>query len=203
MALRIVTPPASEPLTTAEAKAHLRVTTTDDDTYIAALITAAREAVEHRLGRSLMQQTLGLTLDRFPACVTQWSHPVNSSAIVLLKSPVQSVTWIKYQSTDNVLTTLSGAAYVVDTYSEPGRVLPAYGYSWPDVYDTPNAVEIRYVAGYADADSVPTAIKQWMLLRIGAMYENREEVTVEARAAAVMMPFADSLLDRYWLPEIG
>ena len=48
------TPPAVEPVTVAEAKAHLRVDISDDDTYIGTLITAAREWCEEYLDRSAL-----------------------------------------------------------------------------------------------------------------------------------------------------
>jgi len=52
MGLKVVSPPAVEPVTLDEAKAHLRVTIADDDGYIALLIPAARERVELFLRRA-------------------------------------------------------------------------------------------------------------------------------------------------------
>ena len=46
MGLKLVSPPEVEPLTLAEAKAHLRLDTDADDAYVSALITAARERIE-------------------------------------------------------------------------------------------------------------------------------------------------------------
>lgn len=203
MALRVTVAPTSEPLTVAEAKAHLRVTNSDDDTYIGALIVTAREAVELKTGRSLMPQTLLLTLDRFPDASRQRAWSEDSLRIILRRPPISAVSWVKYYDASNVLTTLSPSAYVSDFENEPGRIRPAHGYCWPDTYDTINAVSVQYVVGYANAAAVPQSIKNWMLLRIGALFENREEVLTDSRDAAVKMPFMDGLLDRFWVPEIS
>src|SRR3546814_16072395 len=58
----------TEPVSLAEAKAHLRVT--DDDPYISDLSTyimAARKHVEQLLNASIVIQTRTLELDAFPA----------------------------------------------------------------------------------------------------------------------------------------
>jgi hypothetical protein len=42
----------------------------------------------------------------------------------------------------------------VDTYSEPGRVAPARGDSWPEPdSETLNAVNVEYYAGYGDTEA--------------------------------------------------
>ena len=63
--------PAAEPLTTAEAKAHLRVETdfTADDTLIDAMVTSARTYVEQYTGRQLITATWVLRMDAFPAVI--------------------------------------------------------------------------------------------------------------------------------------
>src|SRR5690606_86660 len=92
--------------------------------------------------------------------------------------------------------TLDPADYLLDAVSEPARLVPAHGKSWPATRVQVNAVQIKYVAGWANAAAVPAAIKQWMLLQIGAMYENRQSETTAA-SSVVKLPFADRLLDRY------
>lgn len=182
MPLKLITAPTTEPVTLADAKSHLRVSGTDDDALITALISAARQDAEHRLGRALITQTWELTLDAF------------TDTIELPLPVLASVTSIKYIDATGTEITLSSAAYTVDTDSEPGRVYPVYGTSWPGIRSQTNAVRIRYVAGAASVDA---AISQWMLLRISALYENRESVVSGQPIQAAPRDFADGLLDRY------
>ena len=62
-AARLLTAPALEPVTLAEAKRHANVVASDDDTLITALIVAARELVEQDTSRALINQTWELELD--------------------------------------------------------------------------------------------------------------------------------------------
>ncbi len=45
--------------------------------------------------------------------------------------------------------------------------------------------------------AIPEGIKAWMLMRVGALYENREEVAVMHRGQIQPLPFVDGLLDPY------
>src|SRR3990167_7576165 len=155
MTTRLITAPATEPVTLAEAKLHLKVDTaiTEDDTLISSLIISARQQAEQILGRSLITQTWEKVLDKFP-----------SGDIELLWPTIISMTSIKYlDPTTQLEVTLDSDQYSLDKDSEPGWVLPAYGVEWPTALDTVNAVRVRYTAGYGDAASVPACIKSWML----------------------------------------
>lgn len=190
MGLNLITAPAVEPVTLTEAKAHLYVTHPDDDTLIAAYIAAARMDAENRLARALVTQTWELTLDAFHA------------VIELPMAPLASVTSIKYLDSAGVEQTLDPASYYADTDSEPGAIVPGYGLVWPATRDQRNAVRVRYVAGYgADGTFVPASIRQWILLRIGALYENRESAVAGQQIQAASRDFADGLLDAYRVIE--
>jgi uncharacterized phiE125 gp8 family phage protein len=44
---------------------------------------------------------------------------------------------------------------------------------------------------------VPEGIRSWMLLRVGSLYENREEVAIMPRGGIRDLPYVDGLLDPY------
>lgn len=184
MSLKLITPPALEPVTLAEAKLHLRVSGTAEDTLITALIVAARQHAEHITERAFITQTWELALDAFPAAEIRLPRP----ALLTIVS-------VKYDDAAAVEQTISGSGYTLDTHAQPGWLLPAYNTTWPTTLAAANAVRIRYTAGYGPAAAdVPAGIKAWMLLRIGALYRNREEL---ADGRQAVPSFVDRLLDPY------
>lgn len=44
---------------------------------------------------------------------------------------------------------------------------------------------------------VPAGIRSWMLLRLGSLYENREEVAIMQKGGIKELPYVDGLLDPY------
>ncbi|MFQ5535459.1 MAG: head-tail connector protein [Sphingomonadales bacterium] len=194
MALSLVTAPAAEPITLAEAKDHLRITGTDDDVYITRLIAAARQHVDGSdgiLGRALITQTWDLFLPKFPA------------EIRVPLPPLQSVTSIKYIDAGGITQTLAASEYTVDVKRQPGRIVEAFGKSWPATRDVPNAVEVRFDAGYGLADSdVPEPIRHALLFFIAHLFERREPV-VTGTTVAKIPDAADALLASYRIHGFG
>lgn len=164
MALTLTVAPAEEPVTLAEAKAHLRVTDADSDTLITTLIKTARLMAEGFTNRAFVTQTWQWRLDGF----FPWR-------ISVPKGRLQSVSSIQYVDANGDTQTLASSDYSVDAKSDPGRIEPAYGKVWPTTRYQMNAVTITFVAGYGAASAVPEDIKHAMLLIIGELYERREE----------------------------
>ena len=168
-AWRRTSDPATEPVSLAEARAHLQVDDNDSDTAISALITAARQYVEEYTGRALITQTWALTMDDVPS---------GTDSILLPRPPLVSVSSLAYVDGDGVTQTWASSNYRVDSNSEPARLTLAYGVSWPTPRDVSNAVTVTYVAGYGAATAVPTAIRQAILLLVGDWFTNREAQVV-------------------------
>lgn len=164
--ISVITGPAAEPITLAEAKKHLELAEyiEQHDVKIGSLISAARERAEAITGRQLMTATLELRLDRFPS---------GNEEIKLPRPPLQSVASVKYQDTTDTQQTLSSANYKVITAREPGEVHLKFGQAWPVANYEDDVVVVRYVAGYTSSANVPNTIKLAMLIMVSDWFWDR------------------------------
>ncbi len=167
--------------------------TSAEDSYIDGLITIARQIVEEYLKRALITQTWYYHLNNWP----------EDDFIYLPLGKLQSVTSVTYLDTDGDSSTFSSDDYIVDTYSNLGRVVLGYGETWPSATLYPsNPITVEFVCGYGDvASDIPKAIRQAVLLIAGELYERRENTdvkqmyTVPVCAERLLYPY------RLWLPE--
>ncbi len=197
MKLKIIEAALVEPISLAEAKLHIRKATDDEDDLIESLIKAAREDAESFTCRALATQVFEYILDEFP-----------DGEIKLPMPPLQNLEeeGIKYKDKDGIETTWEAENYIVDSDSEPAVIIPAYGKSYPTITLYPiSAIRIKYKAGYIFGEGVIPAhlkiqkpITQAMLLIIGHLYENREEVLV-GKTATRIPSSAEELLYPYRL----
>lgn len=207
MPMQLITPPAAEPVSLAEAKLHLRVDFDEDDALIQALISAARQAAEMLTQRQLVTARWRMVLDSFPGCGLMGvpagqSFTLPGHAILLTKSPVTSVVEIRYLDMAGIWQVMPAANYTVDNACEPGRITPVFGEIWPIALPQIGAVSVIFDAGYGSAADVPEGLKSWIKLRLGSLYAHREEVASMARGRIDPLPFVDGLLDPYKVPLI-
>jgi len=164
--LKLITGPATELLTTAEAKLHLKVSGSSEDTYIDSLIVTARTMIEQYTSRALITQTWDQYYDTLP----------NTQDFVQLhRGPVQSITSFKYFLNDTE-STLDSANYNLDDASIFPRVYLDDDETWPSLDVRRNAVTIRFVAGYGDnVSDVPEPFIHACRMLVGWMYQKRED----------------------------
>ena len=166
-ALVIVTAAPTGPVTLAEAKSHLRVDLSADDTLISALLSAVTDEVEDLTARKLVTQTWKWFFDAFP----------EGDTLLFPVVPVSSVTHVKTydQESPATETTFASTSYIVDTTSEPARLVLRSASSWPtDTLREVNGVEVQLVSGYGAAATVPERLKLAIKIWVAHLYENRE-----------------------------
>jgi uncharacterized phiE125 gp8 family phage protein len=194
MIIRVASHTTQTILKLGEVKEHLRIDYTHEDELLRSMIEASKEQAENKTKRSLQRTQYELTLDDFPYTTNAISLPFPPLAT---ESSDVVITYL--DETSGNTTTLPATAYTVDWKSEPGRVYPSHDNEWPDVYDVRNAVTITFYSGYS---TCPEAIKTWMKLQVGAMYENREAMSMTMQnSVSLPRPFLDGMLDGYILPE--
>lgn len=175
----IVTPPATTPITLAEAKKQARIYHDSDDDQINMMIESATAIVEQYLQRKLITQTWKMFLDIFP------------SEIKVLFGDLQSVTHIKYTDSDEVQSTFDSSKYLVDTDSEPGRIILKTNETWPtDVLSPKNPIEIQFVTGYGDSSTdIPQDIRNAILWLVSYLYNYRHGVVTNNKMNIESLPF--------------
>ncbi len=139
MTLKIITPPAAEPVSLAEVKAQLRLDVDDEADLLTGYIQAAREDCEDFHGRSYIERTLEYALDRFPA----------RDRIMLPRPPAQEILAVTYLDADGAEHEFTD--WLPDT-DGPAVILKP-GSSWPRVSLYPaGAVRVKYLSGYPAKD---------------------------------------------------
>lgn len=194
MALSLSSAPATEVVTAAETKAHLRIDHAADDDYVTNfVIPAARRFAETLTHRSFITQTWILRLTGFGG----------GGPIVLPRPPLVSVTSVAYTDSAGASQTwaASSTGYVLEQpsgeHAMHATIRPAYGETYPSTRTIVDSVVITYVAGYGAASAVPVGIKHGVLMLCEDLYRQRSSA-VEGRvvtqkaaiaAEALLSPF--------------
>lgn len=191
--LKIVTPPTVEPVTLEEVMAQAVIDGSLEDMLLEIDISAARAHGEALTNRSWAPQTLEVVLDGFPA-----------GRIKLPRGPVTTVVSAVYLDVNGAEVTLDQSLYDANTEASVAWVAPVYGGSWPVTANKPNAVRVRYKAGWPTS-GFPPALKLWMLISVASFCAQRENhivgYSVGMKVASMPRGFCDSLLDPFILPE--
>ena len=187
MALVMTAAPSIEPISLAEAKAHLRIDGNDEDALLDSLIAAARMFVERALSLALVTESWSLYLDG-------WRR---SGTIVLPIQPVQAVTAVRVYDPGDTPTEVNSETYSVDVLSEPARLVLSAEAVQLSPARLLNAFEVAFTAGYGDEVSdVPAPIRHALKLLVAHWFEHREPVVlgiapqeVPATVAGLLLPY--------------
>lgn len=194
MTLIRITPPALEPVTLQEMKNHMRVDYTDEDDLINQYISAARQKLEQRCGRSFVEQTWELRTSAF------------ESSVEIPKPPTMEIVQVTYLDEVHVEQTVNGSLYAL----VEGGEFESSTLIWLDSATIPNelavrqdAARVRFKSGWAVAD-VPWAIKQAMLFLADHLYNDRAEVMLQpTRQEIVQVPVTvDAFIAPYIVPRL-
>ena len=153
--------PLAEPVTLADAKAHLRLQHDSEDELVAGLIRAAREEVEAATGLALISQSWRKVLDALP----------RDEIVHLTPHPVREIISVTVFDGDGEGLPADLTAYTADVVSRPARVAVS-----SSIMPTAalNGIEIDYLAGHGEAGAdVPDLLKRAMLVLVAHWYEFR------------------------------
>ena len=190
--LSIVTDATGEPVSVGEVREFCRIDSTREDRLLKSYTKSAVSYGENFTKRDFMPKTRKLVLDNFETMIDLPRAPLSTNST--------DVT-IEYINTTGAAATVDATVYVVDSDSEPGRVILAYDSEWPSIRSEKNAVRITYKTGYKlDASSnvtTPEAIKNWIKMRVNGMYQFREPVIADESLRYLRHDFVNGMLDEY------
>lgn len=183
MALVLTSGPAIEPVTIAEAKAHLRIDDASEDVLLSSLLLTSRLHVEAALGLALINQTWMLVLDRWPA----------DGSIEIPIAPLQAVTAVRVRNANanGTASVIPATSYLVDIVSKPPRLV--WNSGAPALPGRlANGIEIDLAVGFGDsAQSVPAPLKHAILMLTAHWYEHRDPVEIGSVAARIPEAVSD------------
>lgn len=176
--------PAKEPVSLAQAKAHLRVDDDADNGLVESLITSARIHLEAVTGRALIEQSWRLVRDDWP----------DNGIVTLPVGPVSAIDEIRTYDTSGNPLIIDVGTVLLDGQGVPPRVVLAG--ARPSVRHR-LGVEIDFTAGYGtEAGDVPADLIQALLTLVAYWYENRDTVLVVGARGLIPSGF-DRLIASY------
>ena len=178
--------PAVEPITLAEAKRFIRVEHNDDDDIITALIAGSRIHVETQTRRALITQSWRLTRDVWPEL----------GCVPVLPVPLRTLDAARVYRSDGSTVAIDVAAFAVDKAAAPARLAFTRG-ALTSPERTVAGIEIDVTCGYGNAPAnVPEPLRQAIRLLVAHWYENRglvalghEIAVLPQTVAALIAPY--------------
>lgn len=188
-ALRVITPPTTEPVTVDLARQHCRIDADYDDNLVAMYVTGARLEAEAYLNRALFTQKLRYNIT--------WAPPPTATPLVpqslivfplnwppLVKRPIE-LPRAPAISVEQITWGALGDMHIADPedYDLNLGVEPGYIAVKPQLLPQipQQSMSIDFTAGYDDADplAIPTPLRMAIVVGVAHYYENRGDVPAE------------------------
>tara|TARA_R100001163_G_C5068278_1_gene208289 strand:+ start:4321 stop:4893 length:573 start_codon:yes stop_codon:yes gene_type:complete len=171
-------------VSTADLKTHCRISTSEDDTYLEALESAARQTVEEFCNIFLLETS-----------VTQYGFELIDTR-VLFKSPIYggSSTRAFYVYKSGAWTSQSDVEFI--TESEPARVYTENANLDEPDSDIKQKYKVTYKVGYDSVSDIPNPLIQAIKIMVATMYENRQSVIV-GKTVSEIPKTAEYLMQNY------
>jgi uncharacterized phiE125 gp8 family phage protein len=146
-----------------EVRTACKIDGNDQDGELTGCMLAAIELVEKYCGIKLFAQTVEMRRADF----------LNS--MVLPIAPLQSITSVAYRDATGATVILDASTFEEVTLAslQPQIVLAA-GKSWPAISQSPQAIVITAVAGWASASAIPAMIRIAIQILVGLWFDNRD-----------------------------
>lgn len=190
-----VLPIGGGPVDFARAKGHLEVDWDEEknDALIALQLRAAVAAIEHRIARPLSIKAFTEWAPRFPCGY--------GDRLTLTRDPVASIVSVTYVDSNGAEQVLDSGDYR-SIEGEPWSIIAPFGGSFPATEERPDAVRVRYLAGYG-AGECPPDLQAAVLLLLGHLYLNREAVTVGANVVTELPLGVERLCSPFCRNRVG
>lgn len=176
----LVSPPDVLPVTLEQAKQHLRIDHNDDDDLIMNYLHGAISYLDGYsgiMGRALAPQ------------VWQQNFPPGIGVFCLSLGPAQELIRVSCIDPGNQLIEQDISLFSLQGTSKGSQVT---AYSLPALARRPDAVQIQYRAGYADAESIPNAVRVAILFLVQRFYDGADksvDADIDRAVSNLIAPF--------------
>jgi uncharacterized phiE125 gp8 family phage protein len=179
----LLTGPAIEPWSVAEAKSFLRAENDDDDTVIASLIAAARSHVEAMTRCGLIAQTWRFVLDRWP----------RDGRIKPGRGPLRSLVAVRVYDSAGSAASIDVGTFVIDKAG--GVIAPCWALPVPG--RTTAGIELDVEIGFGTAATdVPDVLRHAVRTLVAHWYENRGLIAI-GQTVAIMPASVSAMIASY------
>lgn len=188
MHLEKITEPAFIAVTLARLRTNSNIPNGQDEDFLLEALKTAEDYVERYLECTIGLAEWRLTLDNFPR------HAGRDIPLLIPLWPIRSVAELQYVAADGAQTVLPLNQIVQPIGNGRYHLRLKKGFSWPATDCSPNAIAIRFNAGWPTQAKVPATLTQAIRMLVSHWYENREAVLVGTNSKEIELG-VNSMLD--------